>query len=131
MRDSGRRRGPGRERSPSVAHSSGAPGRIRTCDTRFRKPLLYPLSYEGASPQGTCHRWPTTAGLAALLPERTGGEFDDDVQVPEVAGVLLEQVEQHPLQRRRVGTGPARTGRSDRREVGFLNYPPGVPALVP
>jgi hypothetical protein len=28
---------------------SGAPGRNRTCDTRFRKPLLYPLSYEGAS----------------------------------------------------------------------------------
>jgi hypothetical protein len=24
-----------------------APGRIRTCDTRFRKPMLYPLSYEG------------------------------------------------------------------------------------
>ncbi len=23
------------------------PGRIRTCDLRFRKPLLYPLSYEG------------------------------------------------------------------------------------
>ncbi len=23
----------------------GAPGRIRTCDTRFRKPMLYPLSY--------------------------------------------------------------------------------------
>ena len=22
-------------------------GRIRTCDLRFRKPLLYPLSYEG------------------------------------------------------------------------------------
>jgi hypothetical protein len=22
-------------------------GRIRTCDTRFRKPMLYPLSYEG------------------------------------------------------------------------------------
>jgi hypothetical protein len=27
--------------------SGGAPGRIRTCDTRFRKPVLYPLSYEG------------------------------------------------------------------------------------
>ena len=27
--------------------SGGAPGRIRTCDSRFRKPLLYPLSYEG------------------------------------------------------------------------------------
>ena len=26
-----------------------APGRIRTCDLRFRKPLLYPLSYEGGS----------------------------------------------------------------------------------
>ncbi len=26
-----------------------APGRIRTCDTRFRKPLLYPLSYGGGS----------------------------------------------------------------------------------
>jgi hypothetical protein len=25
-----------------------APGRIRTCDTRFRKPVLYPLSYEGS-----------------------------------------------------------------------------------
>src|SRR5262245_48000560 len=32
----------------------GAPGRIRTCDTRFRKPLLYPLSYEGAAFYGTC-----------------------------------------------------------------------------
>lgn len=26
---------------------SGTPGRTRTCDTRFRKPLLYPLSYRG------------------------------------------------------------------------------------
>ena len=25
----------------------GALGRNRTCDLRFRKPLLYPLSYEG------------------------------------------------------------------------------------
>jgi len=25
----------------------GALGMIRTCDTRFRKPMLYPLSYEG------------------------------------------------------------------------------------
>jgi hypothetical protein len=27
-----------------------APGRNRTCDTRFRKPMLYPLSYEGLRP---------------------------------------------------------------------------------
>ncbi len=26
-----------------------APGRIRTCDARFRKPMLYPLSYEGGT----------------------------------------------------------------------------------
>jgi hypothetical protein len=32
--------------APRFLHS--APGRIRTCDTRFRKPVLYPLSYGGA-----------------------------------------------------------------------------------
>ncbi len=32
--------------SPARRHK-GAPGRIRTCDARFRKPTLYPLSYEG------------------------------------------------------------------------------------
>lgn len=30
----------------------GAPERIRTSDTRFRKPLLYPLSYEGGGQGG-------------------------------------------------------------------------------
>src|SRR5687768_18417248 len=34
--------------------ASGAPGRNRTCDTRFRKPLLYPLSYEGEG--GGCRK---------------------------------------------------------------------------
>ena len=29
------------------APGSGAPGRTRTCDARFRKPTLYPLSYGG------------------------------------------------------------------------------------
>ncbi len=36
----------GRFRVPA----GGAPGRIRTCDARFRKPMLYPLSYEGLLP---------------------------------------------------------------------------------
>ncbi len=27
--------------------TESAPGRIRTCDTRFRRAVLYPLSYEG------------------------------------------------------------------------------------
>jgi hypothetical protein len=31
----------------TVPNTDGAPGRNRTSDTRFRKPLLYPLSYEG------------------------------------------------------------------------------------
>jgi hypothetical protein len=29
--------------------SQCAPGRIRTCDTGFRRAVLYPLSYEGAT----------------------------------------------------------------------------------
>ena len=34
--------------SPSVVSGErGAPGGTRTRDTRFRKPLLYPLSYRG------------------------------------------------------------------------------------
>jgi hypothetical protein len=38
-----------------------APGRIRTCDTRFRKPLLYPLSYEGSVPAGPDYAEPRPA----------------------------------------------------------------------
>src|SRR3954447_59578 len=32
---------------PESSDAAGALGMIRTCDTRFRKPMLYPLSYEG------------------------------------------------------------------------------------
>ena len=35
----------------------GGPGRNRTCGTRFRKPLLYPLSYGAGS---TCLLYPTS-----------------------------------------------------------------------
>ena len=63
-----------------------APGRIRTCDARFRKPTLYPLSYGGgagdrggrtaASPEGGPHRRgrasrPSTT-LPTYLPLRPG-----------------------------------------------------------
>ena len=37
----------GPEQCSGQAKRIGAPSRIRTYDTRFRKPLLYPLSYEG------------------------------------------------------------------------------------
>ena len=50
----------------------GAPGRIRTCDTRFRKPMLYPLSYEGllyafAQHAGECRS--VGAGAGCLAPD--------------------------------------------------------------
>ena len=35
------------EQRSDQAKRIGAPSRIRTYDTRFRKPLLYPLSYGG------------------------------------------------------------------------------------
>src|ERR1700675_1845508 len=35
------------QRCPETSHS--APGRIRTCDTGFRRAVLYPLSYGGRS----------------------------------------------------------------------------------
>ena len=32
-----------------LRNSLGAPGQIRTADTRFRRAVLYPLSYEGGA----------------------------------------------------------------------------------
>ncbi len=39
--------GLGSDRLRLAVPGNGAPGRIRTCDARFRKPTLYPLSYGG------------------------------------------------------------------------------------
>jgi hypothetical protein len=39
---------------------NGAPS---TMEYRLRKPLLYPLSYEGGTPQGTCQREQVAAGF--------------------------------------------------------------------
>ncbi len=44
----GHRSGPGTEKRSDFA---GAPDKSRTCDLRFRKPLLYPLSYGGKGVQ--------------------------------------------------------------------------------
>lgn len=41
----------------------GDPSKIRTCDTRFRKPLLYPLSY-GAMPRRGLDSLPPRVGEA-------------------------------------------------------------------
>lgn len=42
------------DRTELTAH--GAPGRTRTGDTRFRKAVLYPLSYQGLDPQARLER---------------------------------------------------------------------------
>ena len=34
----------------------GAPGRNRTCGRRFRRPLLFPLSYGGAESETAIYR---------------------------------------------------------------------------
>ena len=44
---------------------------------RFRKPLLYPLSYEGATSQGTCQRIPTTAQDGPPVPSTIGHRCSD------------------------------------------------------
>ncbi len=53
---------------------AGAPGRSRTFDPRFRKPLLYPLSYEGTGfrivPGGRWRQLPTEPVIA--LSSRSG-----------------------------------------------------------
>ncbi len=38
--------------------SIGAPGRIRTCGTRIRNPMLYPLSYGGLVVYSMKSFWP-------------------------------------------------------------------------
>jgi len=57
-----------RQKRTSEAHSHRAPGKIRTCDTRFRRAVLYPLSYEGGrvSQSPAVHR-------RAIVPRRRLG----------------------------------------------------------
>jgi GNAT superfamily N-acetyltransferase len=49
----------------------------------------------------------------SLLSGLAVGEFADDVEVADVAGVLLEQVEQDPLECRRIGSVPPVAGLAD------------------
>ena len=52
----------------------GAPGRNRTCDTRIRNPVLYPLSYEGKSAEMLIVRgfiaWNPKIGKLGFLPKK-------------------------------------------------------------
>ena len=53
----------------------------------------------------------------SLLPDGTATEFRDDIQVTEVPGVLLEEVEQNPFESGGFGAVPA-GGQVDRRWLG-------------
>jgi hypothetical protein len=64
------------------------------------------------------------------LPGLAGGEFDDDVQLAQVPGVLLNQVEQDPFQGRRVGAAPAVAGLGPVVQVVGLDDGAGPPGLV-
>jgi hypothetical protein len=52
---------------PSEKGFCGALSRIRTCDTRFRKPLLYPLSYEGGRMSRTQSRTRSLTGIGGSV----------------------------------------------------------------
>ena len=56
-------------RLPDSYLRNGAPGMIRTSDRRIRRPLLYPLSYEGvrASYRASCGDRARDRGHAALV----------------------------------------------------------------
>ena len=79
------KRGPGAPQ-PCDQRKYSAPGRIRTCDARFRKPTLYPLSYEGRYVNV-----PAENNLASRDDPATSGpaSFDADPLEPRPTGRIL------------------------------------------
>jgi hypothetical protein len=70
------------------------------------------------------------AGGAGLLFGDADGAFGHDVQVAQVPGVLLEQVEQDSFQGGRVGAVPALAGLAHVVQVVGLDDGPGPPGLI-
>src|SRR4051794_4529459 len=61
--------------------AGGAPGRIRTCGTWYRKPVLYPLSYGGiAPPYGTAENPTTDPRRTRNRPRRPTADIDARVR---------------------------------------------------
>ena len=90
----------------------GAPGQIRTADTRFRRAVLYPLSYRRsdltalAAPPNTdfgsvgSGKWSLSLSPTRLL---TGGwvRYEDELVMPLGDGkyALLSSISRHPFSR--------------------------------
>ena len=70
--------------------SSNTPGRIRTCDLRFRKPLLYPLSYRRSLHvhDGTLELTLNGRPFTLRLPEGEGTFASTPPPLPRTARVL-------------------------------------------
>lgn len=61
----------GLSRRPAISvPERGAPGRIRTADTRFRRAVLYPLSYRRSGPRRPVTGADPRQGYWAALPDR-------------------------------------------------------------
>ncbi len=104
---------------PVIAYGvNSTPGRIRTCDLRFRKPLLYPLSYRRVSHERATSYvqvYPKAASQQAVdwsLPRGTWGA--------PVFVITTDELEQS-----RIGVPRGAWGRllTSRRENGQLKKP--------
>ena len=111
------------------ARMRGAPGPIRTADTRFRKPVLYPLSYEGVredilpSKNGTCHGtratsscWHDAVGRLPSLPDAQPLPRSRDDAAPQRARRASCRCSRQPCARRPCGQDDARASRTQRRQ---------------
>ena len=66
--------------------NEGAPGRIRTCDTGFRRAVLYPLSYEGGRAELT------GMGYAATRSPQLRDHLPEGVKVVVLHGEACQSV---------------------------------------
>ena len=65
----------------NVSSSTGALGRNRTCDLRFRKPLLYPLSYEGGDGAKCGAKFADTPRVIYIEVTGVHSEYEDCAEI--------------------------------------------------
>ena len=95
------------------------------CLVDHRSPTVAVTTGAGAAREGRLDG----GAESGLFANRTAAELRHDIEVPEMAGVLLEQVEENPFERRRVGAVPAGTWLADGVQVVGLDDRPSALAL--